>query len=507
VSLRGSTSLPLPLWEGINLEDLIGLQGLPDSYSIPGLMESALNIGMNDDVAIQLAEKFNTRFACDTYARFLFNFGVLVLGVDPGKYHTIMQHVMARTNGTLGGRLLNNKTVHLADLQYIVQEFKKICQIPDDPMEQLVMVIRAILSVWFGDTAMRLRGKMNDKSSKGAAIIVQAMVYGNLNRSSGAGVCFSRDPTTGEPGIVGQYLPNAEGDDIFISLRPPMSFPQMRVELPKVAERLEMFCEVLEKKHKEMQEIEFAVEDGVLYILQAKRSRRSPIASFVTVASMVEVGLLTEREGLMLLDPRQLPFFSQKQIDPSLKNGLNVVSSGRPGGYGIASGHAAFSPSKVHSFVAAGKQTIFCVGDLSEFAEDDLSAMVAATGVATLSGSLRSDVAVLCRGLSKPAVVGLRDISFIDEKIDDEKGSDNFIPACARVLYGSKFGVETVIHEGDIVTVDGSTGQLLTGIPSTIDPAKDKIFLRVINWTDQYRSQKVFANVDSFPDIAIAAAA
>lgn len=505
VSVRGSSALPLPLWEGIDLGNCSSIQGLPDSYSTPGLMESVLNIGMNDDVASQLSKEFNVRFACDSYARFLFSFGVSVLGADPDLYHAVMQQVLVSSD-TLGGRLAKNRLMLLADLQYVVQEFKKICKVPDDPMEQLVLVIRALLRVWFADTAVKLRRKIDSSSIPGTAIIVQEMVYGNLNRQSGAGVCFSRDPTTGDEGVVVHFLPNAEGDDFIMSQRSAWSFSDLRLDIPQAAQKLEIYCESLERKYKELQEISFAIEDGEVRILQARRCRCSPIASLRTITSMVERGSLSEREGLQKLDPRQMPFFLQKQVDTSLKNGMNVVSSGRPAGYGIASGHVAFSPGKVQRFVTEGKQVIYCAENISAFDDKSLSAMTLSVGVAALSGNIRSEIAVLCRGLGKSAVVGLQDVCFVDQKVelDEKTEEEEFFEPCTTVLSGAKFGIETIIREGDIVTIDGSCGQLLVGIPLTVDPSKDMAFTKVVRWADKHRNFRVFANVDDFPDIPVA---
>eukprot|EP00981_Chlorochromonas_danica_P015010 scaffold9957_cov159-Ochromonas_danica.AAC.2 len=381
--------------------------------SMPGMMSTVLNVGMNDEIAEKLAHLTNNRkWAYDTYRRFLQMFGDVVLNIDKELYEDILKDTRSRRN------LAHESEFNEAELMHVVQEFKRLIYIPPDPWTQLMMSIEAVFMSWNSPRAVRYRDLNNIPGELGTGVIVQSMVFGNLNDCSGSGVAFSRNPATGESETYGEYLSNAEGEDVVAGIRTPLKLIDLRSEQPSVYDALEEAMRNLEVHYRDMQDVEFTVENGILFILQTRRGKRSPQASLKIAVSMVKEKLISEREALLRIQCSQLQACLHPSLDPQYGNPEQEDAKNKYIGRGLAasggavSGQLVFSSNDAEELKSKGMCSILC----KEFASaDDISGLYAASGVLTSRGGLTSHASVVMRGMGKCAVIGAQDL-IIDNK-------------------------------------------------------------------------------------------
>lgn len=449
---------------------------VPESWSVPGVSPTFLNIGLNDSIVCSMAKFSNLRCALDSYVRFLMGFGVHIMGVEVGKYESIIEACKASRGGA---------SFSVSDFQYFIQKFKSLANVPSDPWMQLEWVIKSIYKKWFSASAKRYRKAMDLPTTLGIAICVQAMVYGNSSLSrSGTGFCFSRHPVTAEKCLFGRFLFDAEGDDLLIGKRQAFSMEQMAYNEQLAYEDLKTSMSILEKHYKDMQEIEFCVDAGRFYILQTRQGKRSAKASVRIAVDMVEEGLLTEKEALMRIDVDSLTYYLQDEPDSSAVDERYLLAKGHATWPGVVTGRLAFTLQDSLKIVAEGDDVIMC---LKEASTEDIPSIRLASGIISLDGDHTSSIAVLCRGMGKTCVTGLdalKKFTFTDER-------DPF----ALCPDGS------MLNTGDIVTMDGSTGIVYKGVIKTMKQASDKYLETVVKWSDWYRGIDVTAQTKNFGEV------
>jgi len=449
--------------------------------SMPGMMDTVLNLGLNERTIEGLVKQTDSeRFAFDAYRRFIQMFGKVVLGVRGELFEsTITQYkdkLAVKTDAEL-----DSKT-----LAHIVEEFKRIIarethrEFPEDPITQLRMAVAAVFQSWNGHRAVVYRQANNIPETLGTAVNVQAMVFGNMGPDSGTGVCFTRNPSTGEPKLFGEFLINAQGEDVVAGIRTPKSIIQLKEEMPTVYRQLLEVCKLLEGHFKDMQDIEFTVEKGKLFILQTRSGKRSALAATRITVDLVNEGLLTKQQGLLRILPSHLEQLVHKQIDPNFSG--SPIAAGLPASPGAASGRVIFDTDEAHRLGASGEAVIL-VRD--ETTPEDIHGMIAAKGVLTSRGGMTSHAAVVARGMGKPAVVGC-------EQISVDPSANSFRTR------------KTVVRKNDTITIDGTTGNVFLGDVPTIEPKLGPEVQQLLAWADETRKLGVRANADT-PEGAVKA--
>ena len=469
-----------------NLESKVGRNfGDPDNpllvsvrsgapISMPGMMDTVLNLGLNDKTVLGLIKQTdNGRFAYDAYRRFIQMFGKVVLGVKAEAFESILtQHKE---------KLGVNSDVELDshELAVITVEFKQLIEretgksFPEDPTKQLVMAVAAVFQSWNGHRAVVYRQANKIPENLGTAVNVQTMVFGNFGSNSGTGVCFTRNPSTGEASFFGEFLINAQGEDVVAGIRTPQPISQLKNELPTVYSQLLDVCNLLEEHFRDMQDIEFTVEKGKLFILQTRSGKRTAPAAVRIVVDMVREGLLTKEQALLRILPLQLEQLVHRQLDPSFKG--RPIATGLPASPGAATGRVIFDTDEAHRLGAAGEDVILV---REETTPEDIHGMIAARGVLTSRGGMTSHAAVVARGMGKPAVVGCEQI-----KVD---------------LDGGVFNTRKVtVRKNEIITIDGTTGNVLQGIVPTIEPKLSSQGKELLGYADEIRKLGVRANADT----------
>jgi pyruvate,orthophosphate dikinase len=454
--------------------------------SMPGMMDTVLNLGMNDEVVQGLATSSgNERFAYDSYRRFIQMYGDVVLGVDHYNFEQILEFQK------------ENKGVHedleldVADLKEIVQEFKaKVKEVtgndfPEDPATQLWGAIEAVFSSWMIPRAISYR-KMNYIPEEwGTAVNVQAMVFGNMGEDCATGVAFTRNPSNGDNHFYGEYLINAQGEDVVAGIRTPQTITIMAKEeqgsnLPAMEETMPLiFAELvetyhkLEKHYRDMQDIEFTIEHNKLWILQTRSGKRTAKASIKIAADMVDEGLITKKEALLRVDPLSIDQLLHPTLDPQAET--KVIAKALPASPGAAVGKIVFTPEEAES-MAAKKEKVILVRN--ETSPEDISGMHVAQGILTARGGMTSHAAVVARGMGKPCVSGASDI-----KID----------AKARTMTVAGH----ILKAGDYITINGGTGEVMLGQVPTIKPDLSGDFADIMSWSDEVRTLNVRANAET----------
>jgi len=408
--------------------------------SMPGMMDTILNLGLNDEIVESLAEETgNRRFAYDAYRRLLEIFGKVVLKIPDKKFDEAFE----RCEKKIGV----SKDVELPAeaLMEIVNEFKEIIrevagmEFPQDPRKQLEMAIEAVFKSWNNPRAKMYRRMYKISDELGTAVNIQMMVFGNLGWNSGTGVCFTRDPSTGEKRLYGEYLRNAQGEDVVSGVRTPKPIDELRKEFPKIYEQLLKIAETLERHFKDMQDIEFTIQEGKLYILQTRTGKRTPKAAVKIAVDMVKEGLITKEEAVGRVDLKEVIRLLQPRI--SSKCDLKPIAKGLNASPGIAIGKVVFKIEDAVKYSKMGEKVILV---RPETKPEDIKGVVAAVGVLTSRGGRTSHAAVVTRALGKPAVVGAEAI-----KID---------------LENELFKVDnTVVKKLDVITIDGGTGNIYLG--------------------------------------------
>lgn len=447
--------------------------------SMPGMMDTILNLGLNDQTVEVIAKLTkNERFAYDSYRRFIQMFSDVVMDLEKRKFEDILDE----EKELRGVKFDTDLTA--SDLKALVVKYKALYlkelggEFPQDPKVQLMEAITAVFRSWNNARAVVYR-RLNDiPSSWGTAVNVQSMVFGNMGDTSGTGVAFTRNPATGEKLIFGEYLINAQGEDVVAGIRTPLPISKLKEDLPECYEEFMTIASNLEKHYKDMQDMEFTIEQGKLYFLQTRNGKRTAEAGLKIAVEMVEEGLLTKEEALLKVDPKQLdsllhPAFDQAELDKAV-----VIAKGLPASPGAACGKIYFTAADCKQQHEKGEKVILV---RLETSPEDIEGMVAAEGILTTRGGMTSHAAVVARGMGTCCVAGCGELN-----INEKKG---------RFEVGGK-----VYHEGDYISLDGSTGNVYAGTIKTVEPEISGYFGTFMSWADEIRSLKVRTNADTPKD-------
>ena len=450
------------------------------AVSMPGMMDTILNLGMNDQVAEGIAQEMgNPQFAYDAYRRFVQMYGDVVMGLKGNKSpFEALLHAKKEARG-----VKRDIDLSAADLKALVGEYKAALKkiepkgFPEDPKAQLWGAIEAVWRSWQGDRAVTYRRLHGVPETLGTAVNVQAMVFGNLGEDSGTGVAFTRDPSTGEHRFFGEFLVNAQGEDVVAGIRTPQSIEEMAQKFPKAYEQLVATYQRLEKHYRDMQDLEFTVERGTLYLLQTRNGKRTGAAAVKIAVDMVKEGLITKEEALLRVSPDALDQLLHPMIDPAAP--ITLLAKGLPASPGAASGQAVFTADEAFEWAAQGKAVILV---REETSPEDIKGMAAAKGILTARGGMTSHAAVVARGMGKCCVAGAKDVRV------DEAGS---------FTAGGK-----TVKRGDWITLDGSNGRVIAGKVPTVAATLGEYFGEFMGWADEVRKLKVRTNVDTPADAA-----
>ncbi len=451
-------------------------------FSMPGMMDTVLNLGLNRETLEGLAKLTNNpRFAADAYRRFIQLFGKIVLGVEGERF----EHVMDRYKGH-GQRQDTDLTTE--ELLAIADEFKEIIKqdvgvdFPEDPQEQLREAVMAVFRSWNGRRARDYRRINKISDSLGTAVNVQAMVFGNMGDDSATGVAFTRNPATGEPEIFGEYLVNAQGEDVVAGIRTPRPISKLKEEMPEVYEQFHQIATQLERHYKDVQDVEFTIERGKLWMLQTRAGKRTGAAAVKIAVDMCHEGVIDKATAVQRVDPAALDQLLHPTIDPEARKKAAPLTTGLPASPGAASGKAVFDPDEAEHLANLGEKVILI---RVETAPEDFHGMVAAQAILTARGGMTSHAAVVARGMGKPCVAGAGDlrISYPDQSVTVN-------------------GV--TIHKGEWVTLDGSTGEVFAGQMPTVQPELSGDFAELMAWADEFRTMGVRANADIPRDAEVA---
>jgi pyruvate,orthophosphate dikinase len=452
-------------------------------FSMPGMMDTVLNLGLNDETVQGLvAQTGDERFAYDAYRRFIQMFSKIVLNVDPHQFEQVLDHYKER------GHVKTDAELTAADLKDIVNDFKQIAEresgqpFPTDVYEQLRKAIEAVFSSWNNKRAIDYRNFNKIPHNLGTAVNVQSMVFGNMAGESGTGVAFTRDPSTGEKQLYGEYLLNAQGEDVVAGIRTPSKISRLQQDLPQVYQQFQAIANRLEQHYHDMQDLEFTVEKGHLYMLQTRSAKRTAPAAVKAAVDMVNEGLITKEEAVKRVEPFQvyqllLPRFDEAEKEKA-KNEGRLLAKGLNASPGAASGKAIFDADRAEQLGKAGTAVVLVRPETSP---DDVHGMLVAKGILTARGGATSHAAVVARGLGLPCVAGTEGIRVHEEE------------RLFRVV-----GSDIVIHEGDEISLDGTTGEVFSGIIKTVDPdfEKEVDLKQLLEWADSFRRLGVWANAD-----------
>ncbi len=446
------------------------------AISMPGMMDTVLNLGINDQTVQGLIKRSgDERFGWDSYRRFLSLFGNIVLNISDEKFHLTMEQLKQDRNVKLDLEL------DTEDLKVLVDIYKQIIQeatgepIPQDPYRQLFMAIEAVFSSWNGKRAVDYRRefKITPKVANGTACNIQTMVFGNMGENSATGVAFTRDPGTGENVLFGDYLDRAQGEDIVAGIRTPKPIADMRQTMPEMYDDLMKVRSTLEQHFHDVQDMEFTIEEGKLYMLQTRNARMNAAASLKTSVDMVNEGLLSKEDTLLRLNPSQLVQLMYCQIDPA--NTVMPVATGLGASPGAASGEVVFDADEAERQAKAGKKVILV---REQTKPEDIHGFFAAQGILTSVGGKTSHAAVVARGMGKPCVSGAGDIKINHFEKNATVGSNKLV-------------------EGTVITIDGTSGKVWIGAIPMVEPEISENMNLVLSWADDFRKLGVRANADT----------
>ncbi|MGM0495899.1 MAG: pyruvate, phosphate dikinase [Bacillota bacterium] len=447
--------------------------------SMPGMMDTILNLGLNDEAVIGLAKQTdNERFAYDSYRRFITMFSDVVMGISKANFDKIFDAKKAEKNVEL------DTDLSAEDLKDIVEKFKAEYKkhqgedFPQDPKEQLIIAIEAVFRSWDNPRAQYYRRMNNIPYEWGTAVNVQSMVFGNMGESSGTGVAFTRNPSTGEKEFYGEYLFNAQGEDVVAGIRTPKPITDLADDNPKIFKQFQEISQKLENHYKDMQDLEFTIEKGKLYILQTRNGKRTAQAALKIAIDMVDEGLITEKEAVLKVEPQQLDTLLHPQFDPEALEAAEVISTGLNASPGAATGKVVFSAKRANDMVQDGNDVILV---RTETSPEDIEGMAVAQGVLTARGGMTSHAAVVARGMGTCCVAGAHEI-----KVNEEE------------LYFTVNGKKYI--EGDFISLDGSTGKVYGEKVKTMEATVSGDFAKLMKWADKFRAMNVRTNADNQRD-------
>jgi pyruvate, orthophosphate dikinase len=440
--------------------------------SMPGMMDTVLNLGLNDEVVRYLVSSTkNERFAYDAYRRFIQMYGKIVEHIE-AKYFEDLIQAKKQKHGVKQDVELTTQ-----DLKELVQEFKNLFKaktsksFPSDPKEQLRSAIEAVLLSWNGKRAKEYRQFYKIDDNMGTAVSIVSMVYGNFGENSGTGVAFTRNPSTGENRLYAEFLVNAQGEDVVSGARTPLSIEDIHEKFPGLYSQLTQIAQKLEKHYRDMQDVEFTVENGKLWMLQTRTGKRTASAAVKIAIDFVNAGVIDKETALLRVEPSQLDQILHKHIDPSAK--ITAAVRGIAASPGAAIGKAVFNTNKAAELGKKGEKIILV---RRETAPEDIHGMIASEGILTQRGGKTCHAAVVARGMGKPAVVGAEQLTILEHE--------------------ARAG-ETVINEGDTITIDGGTGDVILGAAPLVDAEISKDLETFLSWADQVKKNGVWANADT----------
>lgn len=447
--------------------------------SMPGMMDTILNLGLNDDTVEAMARKSgNERFAYDSYRRFITMFCDVALGMDRLMFEDIMDNVKAEKGVKFDTELTAE------DLKNIVEQYKVLFKdqmgydFPTDPKEQLMKAVEAVFSSWNNPRAIVYR-RMNDIPHRyGTAVNVQSMAYGNMGDTSGTGVAFTRDPATGNNALYGEYLMNAQGEDVVAGIRTPQKIATLEQVMPDVYKQFVDTCELLEKHYKDMQDIEFTIEDGKLFLLQTRAGKRTAQAALKVAVDQVKEGLITKEEALARIEPQSLDQLLHKGFDPEALEKATPIATGLGASPGAGYGKIYFTAEEAQAANERGEDVLLV---RKETSPEDIEGMVASNGILTATGGMTSHAAVVARGMGKCCVSGC-DAAHVNEE-------------AKTVEIAGK-----VYKEGDYLSINGSTGNVYDGKIPVQDVVLSEEFNQIMEWADEVRRLKIRTNADNFRD-------
>lgn len=452
------------------------------AISMPGMMDTVLNLGLNDKTIIALMEKTkNERFGWDSYRRFVQMFGSVVMDVEHDKFEEALQSKKDKKNIKFDTELTAE------DLKELVEDYKKIIKeakgknFPQDPREQLKMAVDAVFDSWNNKRAVSYRNLHDIPHNIGTAVNVQAMVFGNMGQDSGTGVAFTRNPATGEDKFYGEYLMNAQGEDVVAGIRTPRHISELKEEMPEIYKQLIDIRKKLEEHYKDMQDVEFTIQEGKLYMLQTRTGKRTAAAALQVAVDMVDQGYIDKKTAVTRVEPQMLDQLMHKQLDKKAKKNAELLTKGLPASPGAALGKVVFDADT--AVEEAKSENVVLVR--TETSPEDIQGMAVAQGILTARGGMTSHAAVVARGMGKCCVAGAEDIKVFEDKQYFE-------------VNGSK------VNKGDWVTLDGSTGEVFKGKIPVVDPEIGKNFKKFMSWVNDYKKIGVRANADTPDDSKVA---
>ena len=447
--------------------------------SMPGMMDTILNLGLNEEVVEVLAEKSNNpRWAWDCYRRFIQMYSDVVMEVGKKYFEELIDQMKAKKGVKQDVELDANDLKELAN-QFKAEYKAKIgTDFPVDPKEQLMGAIKAVFRSWDNPRANVYRRDNDIPYSWGTAVNVQSMAFGNMGDDCGTGVAFTRDPATGDKGLFGEFLTNAQGEDVVAGVRTPMKIAEMEEKFPEAFEQFKSVCKTLESHYRDMQDMEFTVEHGKLYMLQTRNGKRTAQAALKIACDLVDEGMRTEEEAVLMIDPRNLDTLLHPQFDQKALKEAEVAGKGLGASPGAACGQVVFTAEDAEKWNAQGKKVVLV---RLETSPEDITGMKASQGILTVRGGMTSHAAVVARGMGTCCVSGCGDIQM------DEANK-------CFTLAGKTY------HEGDVISIDGSTGNIYDGAIPTVDATIAGEFGRVMQWADKYRTLGVRTNADNPTD-------
>ena len=447
--------------------------------SMPGMMDTILNLGLNEDVVAVMAEKSNNeRWAWDCYRRFIQMYSDVVMEVGKKYFEELIDKMKAEKGVTQDVELDANDLKELAG-QFKAEYKAKIGEdFPSDPKEQLMGAIKAVFRSWDNPRANVYRRDNDIPYSWGTAVNVQSMAFGNMGDDCGTGVAFTRDPATGAKGLFGEFLTNAQGEDVVAGVRTPMHIQEMEQKFPEAFKQFTEVCKTLEDHYRDMQDMEFTVEHGKLYMLQTRNGKRTAQAALKIACDLVDEGMRTEEEAVAMIDPRNLDTLLHPQFDAKALKASTPIGKGLGASPGAACGKIVFTAEDAVEWAAKGEKVVLV---RLETSPEDITGMKAAQGILTVRGGMTSHAAVVARGMGECCVSGCSAINMDEANKKFELGGKTFV-------------------EGDVISIDGTTGNIYDGAIATVDATIAGEFGRIMAWADKYRVLKVRTNADTPAD-------